>query len=202
MMFQELADSERVRLREAINRLLEVNLLVKDKEREMYAVIRRNRAELSAYFQFLGWELTVDERHECVYLHIQDSRLRRRLDRDHTVWLLVLRLLYEEKRQGLTLSDYPMVTLYDIRSKYETFRLEWINRSVLDKLIRLCIQFQLLETLDNDNRTDDARFKLFHTWMYVIQVDEIKQLTERLERYETGQEGGILDEMDDTVAID
>ncbi|MNW48890.1 hypothetical protein D3C74_262800 [compost metagenome] len=202
MMFQELADSERVRLREAINRLLEVNLLVKDKEREIYAVIRRNRAELSAYFQFLGWELTVDERHECVYLHIQDSRLRRRLDRDHTVWLLVLRLLYEEKRQGLTLSDYPMVTLYDIRSKYETFRLEWINRSVLDKLIRLCIQFQLLETLDNDNRTDDARFKLFHTWMYVIQVDEIKQLTERLERYETGQEGGILDEMDDTVAID
>ncbi|MNK76100.1 hypothetical protein D3C87_956610 [compost metagenome] len=202
MMFQELADSERVRLREAINRLLEVNLLVKDKEREMYAVIRRNRAELSAYFQFLGWELTVDERHECVYLHIQDSRLRRRLDRDHTVWLLVLRLLYEEKRQGLTLSDYPMVTLYDIRSKYETFRLEWINRSVLDKLIRLCIQFQLLETLDNDNRTDDARFKLFHTWMYVIQVDEIKQLTERLERYESGQEGGILDEMDDTVTID
>lgn len=202
MMFQELADSERVRLREAINRLLEVNLLVKDKEREMYAVIRRNRAELSAYFQFLGWELTVDERHECVYLHIQDSRLRKRLDRDHTVWLLVLRLLYEEKRQGLTLSDYPMVTLYDIRSKYETFRLEWINRSVLDKLIRLCIQFQLLETLDNDNRTDDARFKLFHTWMYVIQVDEIKQLTERLERYESGQEGGILDEMDDTVAID
>jgi len=202
MMFQELADSERVRLREAINRLLEVNLLVKDKEREIYSVIRRNRAELSAYFQFLGWELTVDERHECVYLHIQDSRLRRRLDRDHTVWLLVLRLLYEEKRQGLTLSDYPMVTLYDIRSKYETFRLEWINRSVLDKLIRLCIQFQLLETLDNDNRTDDARFKLFHTWMYVIQVDEIKQLTERLERYESGQEGGILDEMDDTVAID
>ncbi|MNY67547.1 hypothetical protein D3C86_2051560 [compost metagenome] len=95
-----------------------------------------------------------------------------------------------------------MVTLYDIRSKYETFRLEWINRSVLDKLIRLCIQFQLLETLDNDNRTDDARFKLFHTWMYVIQVDEIKQLTERLERYESGQEGGILDEMDDTVTID
>lgn len=202
MMFQELADSERVRLREAINRLLEVNLLVKDKEREMYAVIRRNHAELSVYFQFLGWELTVDERHECVYLHIKDSRLRRRLDRDHTVWLLVLRLLYEEKRQGLTLSDYPMVTLYDIRSKYETFRLEWINRSVLDKLIRLCIQFQLLETLDNDTRTDDARFKLFHTWMYVIQVDEIKQLTERLERYESGQEGGILDEMDDTVAID
>lgn len=201
-MFQELSDSEREKVREAINRLLEVNLLVKERDREVFAVIRRNRPLLDPYFRFLGWELTVDERHECVYLHMQDSRLRKRLDRDQTVWLLVLRLLYEEKRQGLSLSDFPMVTLYEIRSKYETFRLEWINRTTLDKLIRLCVQFHLVEPLDEDTRSDDARFKLFHTWMYVIQADEMKQLTERLERYEAGGEEGLFDEVDEAFASD
>jgi hypothetical protein len=202
MVFQELGDSEREKVREAINRLLEVNMLVKEKEREMYAVIRRNRTSLASYFQFLGWELTVDERHECVYLHIYDSRLRKRLDRDHTIWLLILRILYEEKRQGLSLADFPMVTLYDIRSKYETFQMEWVKPTLLDRLVRLCVQVQLMEPLDAEQRSDDARFKLFHTWMYVIQADEMKQLTERLERYESEKKGGTMDEMDEAAAVD
>lgn len=202
MMFQDLSESEQGKVREIINRMLEVNLLVKEKDREAYVAIRRHRSSLEAYFRFLGWELTVDERHECAFLHIPDGRLRKRLDREQTVWLLVLRLLYEEKRQGLSLSDYPMTTLYEIRSKYETFRLDWVNRTTLDKLIRLCVQFQLLESLDEDVRSDDARFKLYHTWMYVIQADEMKLLTERLERYETSEEGGLFDEMDEAASAD
>lgn len=202
MMFADLSDSEQGKVRDVLNRLFEVNLLVKDKDREAYAVIRRHRPALEAYFRFLGWELTVDERHECVFLYIPDGRLRRRLDREQTLWLLVLRLLYEEKRQGLSLSDYPMVTLYEIRSKYETFRLEWVNRTVLDRLVRLCVQLQLIEAMDEDNRSDDARFKLYHTWMYVVQADEIAQLADRLERYGAGEEGGLLDEVDEAAAAD
>jgi len=201
-MFHDLSDSEQGKVRDIINRLLEVNLLVKEYDREAYTLIRRHRSSLEAYFRFLGWDLTVDERHECVFLHISDGRLRKRLDREQTVWLLVLRLLYEEKRQGLSLSDYPMVTLYEIRSKYETFRLDWVNRTTLDKLIRLCEQFQLLESLDDNNRSDDARFKLFHTWMYLIQVDEMKLLIERLERYENNEEGGLFDEVDEASSVD
>ncbi|WP_248928630.1 DUF4194 domain-containing protein [Paenibacillus hamazuiensis] len=202
MMFHDVSDSEQGKIRDVINRLLEVNLLVKEKDREAYMVIRRHRPALEAYFRFLGWELSVDERHECVYLHIPDGRLRKRLDREQTVWLLVLRLIYEEKRQGLSLADFPMTTLYEIRSKYETFRLDWVNRTTLDKLIRFCSQFQLLEPLDEDTRSDDARFKLFHTWMYLIQADGLKQLAERLERYETGGEGDLFDEVDEAASLD
>lgn len=203
MIFQDLSDSEQLKVKEAIHRLLETNLLVKDKERDVFATIRRHRVALESYYRFLGWELVVDERHECVYLHIPDSRLRRHLDREQTLWLLVLRLLYEEKRQGLSLADYPMVTLYEIRSKYESFRLEWINRTTLDKLVRMCTQAQLLEPLDSDNRSDDARFKLFHTWIYLIQADEMKDLLDKLKSHMTsGEGGGVQDEMDEAASVD
>ena len=201
-MFTDLSESEQGKVREVINRLLEVNFLVKDNDRDAYASIRRHRPALEDYFQFLGWELTIDERHECVYLHIPDGRLRKRLDREQTVWLLVLRLLYEEKRQGLSLSDYPMVTLYEVRSKYETFRLDFVNRTTLDRLIRVSVQFQLIETMDQDNRSDDARFKLFHTWMYLIQMDEMNWLIQRLEQYDTAVGGDLSDEMDEETALD
>ena len=202
MIFQDLSDSEQSKVKEVIQRLMEVNLLIKDKDRELYATIRRYRTALEGYYRFLGWELVVDERHECVYLHIPDGRLRRRLDREQTLWLLVLRLLYEEKRQGLSLADYPMITLYEIRSKYETFRLEWVNRTALDRLVRLCVQAQLIEPLDSDIRSDDARFKLFHTWIYMIQTDEMQSLLDKLELYLTNAEGGLLDEMDEAAASD
>ena len=70
MMFQDLSDSEQSKVKEVIQRLMEVNLLIKDKDRELYATIRRYRTALEGYYRFLGWELVVDERHECVYLHI------------------------------------------------------------------------------------------------------------------------------------
>ena len=201
-MFAELSELEQGKVREAIIRLMEVNLLVKEKDRDTYATIRRHRVVLESYFHFLGWELTVDERHECVFLLIPDGRLRKRLDRDHTIWLLVLRLLYEEKRQGLSLSEYPMITLYEIRSKYATFRLNFVNKTTLDKLIQYTAQSQLIDTMDEDNRSDDARFKLFHTWMYLIQMDELSLLRERLDRYVTTEAGGLMDEMDDAASFD
>jgi hypothetical protein len=201
-MLQDLSESEQAKARELIHRLLEVNIIVKDKNREDYALVRRHRSSLEAYFRFLGWELTIDERHECVFLHIPESGLRKRLDREQTLWLLVLRILYEEKRKGLSLSDFPMITLYELRSKYETFRLEWVNKTTLDKLIRLVTQFQLLDPLDDNNHSDDARFKLYHTWMYVIQADGINQLEDRLGRYDAGEEGGLFDEMDEAAASD
>lgn len=202
MKLHDLSESEQGKARDIIHRLLETNILVKDKDREGYIAARRYRPQLEAYFGFLGWELTVDERHECVFLFIPNVGLRRRLDREQTLWLLVLRILYEEKRSGLSLSEYPMVTLYDIRAKYETFRLEWVNKTSLDKLIRLTIQSQLMDPLDDDYRSDDARFKLYHSWMYVIQADELKQLTNRLDRYVAGEEGGLFDEVDEATSAD
>lgn len=95
-----------------------------------------------------------------------------------------------------------MITLYEIRSKYETFRLEWVNRTALDRLVRLCVQAQLIEPLDSDIRSDDARFKLFHTWIYMIQTDEMQSLLDKLELYLTNAEGGLLDEMDEAAASD
>ncbi|WP_213584367.1 hypothetical protein [Paenibacillus sp. J2TS4] len=80
--------------------------------------------------------------------------------------------------------------------------MEWVKPTVLDRLVRMCNQFQLLESLDSDQRSDDARFKLFHTWIYVIQADEMKQLIERLTRYESEKKGATTDEVDEEIAID
>ncbi|ATY86084.1 hypothetical protein CVV65_15065 [Kyrpidia spormannii] len=198
----DVSEQEQERLRSLINRLIAVNFLVKEKEREAYLLVRRHREWLERFFRFLGWDLVVDERHECVFVHAPDAGLRRRLNREQTIGFLVLRLIYEEKRRSLSLSATPVTTVYEIRSKYETFRLPWLNRTQLDQLVQLCTRYQLLEVLDDNIRSDECRLRLYHTWMYVVDTRELSVIGDKIERFAGATEGGFLDEMDETSAAD
>jgi hypothetical protein len=202
-VYPELSESEREKVSAAINRLLAINFVVKEKDRETYMTVRRHREAVERFFHFLKWSLVVDERHECVYVQSAEGGMRVRLTRDQSIWFLVLRLIYQEKRQSLSLSEFPLTTTHEIRTKYETFRMPWVNRTQLDQLVRLCARYQLMDTLDGDVRADDCRFRLFHTWQYAIQAEELATIQEKLRRYDAGaEEGGLLDEMDEEASAD
>lgn len=197
-----LGESDRQKMASALNRLLANNFLVKERDRETYNFLRRNREAAQAFFRFLRWEFILDERHEVVFVQGPDSALRRSFTRDETIWMLILRLIYQEKRESLSLSEFPITTLYEIRSKYDTFRLPWINVTTLERLVRLCTRYHLLDALDEDLRSDDCRFRLFHSWIYFVNMEEAAALTERIERYGRRQEGDLLDEMAEEAAAD
>ncbi|MDE8565585.1 DUF4194 domain-containing protein [Anoxybacillus rupiensis] len=195
-----LGEADKQKMSTALNRLLLVNFLVKEKDRETYMLIRRNREAAQTFFRFLGWEFVMDERHECIYVQGPDSSMRRSLSREETLWMLILRLIYQEKREALSLSEFPMTTIYEIRTKYETFRIPWVNMTKLEKLVRLCARYQLLDAMDADLRSDDTRFRLFHSWIYLVNMDEVRAIAERIERYATKKEGDLLDEVDEEAA--
>ena len=201
-LLEALGESDKQKMAAALNRLLANNFLVKERDREAYMFLRRNREAAQAFFRFLQWEFILDDRHEVVYVQGPDSTIRRAFNRDETIWMLILRLIYQEKRETLSLSEFPITTLYEIRSKYDTFRLPWINMTTLDRLVRLCTRHQLLDTLDNDVRSDDCRFRLFHSWIYFINMDEVKALAERIERYRQREEGDLFNEVAEETPAD
>lgn len=201
-MLTNLSEKEQERLRSVINRLLSINYLVKEKERETYMLIRRYHDQLKQFFDVLGWEIVLDDRHECVFVYTRDTGVRKHLDRDRSIWLLILRLIYQEKRQELSLSEFPLTTILEIKNKYETFRLPWVNRTTLEKYIRWCSRYHLLESIDQDIRADDCRMRLFHTWQYVIEAEQMKPMEDKIKRYTTSREVGMLDEEIEEDALD
>lgn len=200
-MFPNVSDQELEKLSELINQLLGVNFLRKEFDRENYLLARRHRGALMDYFRFLRWELVIDERHECVALISPRMEHRKRLNREESIWLLVLRLIYQEKRQGLSLSDYPMTTLYEIRTKYQTFRLPFVKLTQLKQLVSFCKKYNLIDIQDADITSDDCRFVLFHVLLHVIDTEQVEVLTEKIRRYDRGEEVEF-DEMDAEVEID
>ncbi|MEW6275468.1 MAG: DUF4194 domain-containing protein [Bacillota bacterium] len=201
-MLTGVSEQDRERLKDVVNQLLAVNYLVKDLEREKYFLARRYREQLTWFFQFLGWDVVFDDRHECIFVASREGVHRRSLTREESVWLLILRLIYQEKRQELSLSEYPIISLYEIRSKYETFHLPFVNKTRLQELVRLFSRYKLMESLDTDVYSDECRFRLFHTLQYAVDADRVERLHEKIIRYETGAEGGSFDEMDEQTPAD
>lgn len=200
-MFEGVSELEREKLKDLINQLLGVNLLLKELDRERYLLARRHQEALSSYFQFLGWELVIDDRHDCMALFSPRFEHRRRFTKEESIWMLMLRLIYQEKRQGLSLSEFPVTTLYEIKSKYETFHLPFLKFTVLKQIVNLCKRYQLLDTLDQDISMDDCRFRLFHSWLHVIRADQVEEIVAKMARYEQGEDGDT-NEVDEETAID
>jgi len=201
-LFTGVSEQDQERLKDIINQLFTVNYLVKELEREKYFLARRYREQLTQLFQFLGWDVVFDDRHECIFVASREAIHRRSLSREESVWLLVLCLIYQEKRQELSLSEYPITSIYEIRSKYETFHLPFVNKTRLQELVRLFSRYKLMESLDTDLYSDECRFRLFHTLQYAVDTDRVERLYDKIIRYDTGAEGGLLDEMDEETPAD
>ncbi len=199
-MFDQLSEPERVVLRDLINRLLNVNFLVKVLERERYQVARKLRGPLEEFFKFLNWDFQLDDRNECIFAFSKEGAHRMRLTREESVALLVIRLIYQEKRQGVILTEFPLTTKYEIRAKFDTFRLAFPGKTRFQEIIKLLSQYKLLQTLDEDINLDDCRFRLFHTLLYALDADSIDRIQERIKAYEQEtDEEELFDEVDETA---
>ncbi|MBS3985402.1 MAG: DUF4194 domain-containing protein [Selenomonadales bacterium] len=188
-MFAGLSENEKEQMRDIVNRLLSVNILVKAREPELYHLARRHRATLDDFFKALGWNFVLDDRHDCVFVHSPEALHRLRLTREESIWILVLRLLYQEKRSELALSDFPLVSLHEIRAKYATFQIPFVNKTRLQDLIKLGVRNSLFRPLDTDLRSDDCRFTLYHSLLHAVSAEKIEDLSHRIARY-TQDEGG------------
>ena len=142
MKLELLNEEERTRIRSVIQALLSCNFLTREHDTALYIAARRYREELAEYFKVIGWEFRVDERYEIVWLLSTGMAHRRALTMEESIWLLVLRLIYEEKRTSLNLSAFPMTTLAEIRAKYLALHLPDLKKTAIQRLTQLTKQYR------------------------------------------------------------
>ena len=106
---------------------------------------------------------------------------------EESIWLLVLRLIYEEKRTGLSLSTFPMTTLAEIHAKYLALHLPELKKTALQRLTQLSKQYRLADVLDRE-LSEEARIRLFHTLALAVDGEELSDLHKRLEIYRQRKE--------------
>jgi hypothetical protein len=209
-VFEIFAESvvQKDKFRIAANKLLNSCFLIKKREdtRKDYMFVVQNKELFVLYFDLLGYRLQINEDQGVIGIVNQYGNGRLQLTKYESIMLLILRLLYIEKRKELgTFSEEVTVLMEEIRDKYTMLKIK--AKPVLDKSMERSIiatmrKYNLITNIETDVTQPDARIIIYPSVVLAMQIEDINiyysQMQDRLTNYAKGEENGDTEESIDT----
>lgn len=170
-----------------VNKLLNVNFLTQQKENELedYYFITNHLELFKAYFSFMDCELIFDINNRVIALYNNQDSNRLNLNLNQSIILLILRLLYNEKSEEISIIDKLTITLKDIHEMFLSTGLKdrRISKTELKSILSLFKRFNLLDFIDKNVEEDNTRLILYPTLLYAIKLDNISKIYDKLLSY-------------------
>lgn len=188
---------QKEKFRVAANKLLNNCFIIKKKEdtRNDYIFIIQNKDLFIEYFDLLGYKIQINDMQGVVTLTSVSGTGRLRLKKIESIILLILRLLYIEKRKELSLNEDVVVLSDEIHQKYNMLKIEAklsMDKTVFRDSIRLFKRYNIISNLDSDITMSDARIRIYPSVLFAIPNDNITgmydTINEKLNKYVNGGE--------------
>ena len=163
-----------------------------------YYFVIKYRERFAQYLSLLGFRLEINEEYGVIQLTNPQGYNHYNLKLSESILLLILRILYDEKRRELSVSDEVIINVGDIHEKFLSLKIrdKMIDRTSLRNAVSTFRRFGLVEVLDRDLSNEDARLLVFDSILMAVRVEEIKAAYDRLENYRKG--GGSGEETDES----
>lgn len=139
------------------NKLLSVCFLCKGNitNKSDYYFVLKYKEKFTEYLSVLGYRIEINEEYDVIQLTNPQNYNRLKLKLFESVILLILRILYDEKKRELSASDEVIVNLGDIQDKFLSLK---IRDKMIDKTTLLdAIQFVVTCSANSFNK---ARMKM------------------------------------------
>lgn len=183
---------QKEKFRIAANKLLNQCFVLKKKEdtKKDYVFIRQNKDVFIPYFDLLGYEIIIDEDLGLISAKNTFGTGRQNFTKMQSVLLLILRLLYVERRSDISnSSENAMIVMQDIRDKYNVLKMKTrLDKTAEKDAINLFKRFNLVRAIDADISQSDARLEIYPSVLMAIPAEGINALYEetknRLHKYE------------------
>jgi hypothetical protein len=149
------------------------------KEEELYDFVIRNSSLFDAWFSCMDASLVRDEGLGVIcFRGSGDTRLR--LGKEETCALLTARLLYEEKRAELSLTAFPVITVFDFVQRYNVLTGDEIKKTRLVDVLRRLQVHKLIETDSRDPSDSEGIVILYPSLAMSVDRDSIDELVQSL----------------------
>lgn len=194
---------QKEKFRIASNKLLNQCFILKKKEdtKKDYIFIRQNKDIFIQYFELLGYEIEINEELGLISAKNTLGTGRLNMTKIQSILLLILRLLYLEKRNDISsISENVTVFMQDIRDKYNILKMKTrLDKTTEKDAISLFKRYNLVRTIDADISQSDARIEIYSSVLMAVPTEGINALYEeakkRLHEYEA--EVGADDDTED-----
>ncbi len=173
-----------------VNRLLGQTFLYQDVDgdKDDYYFVHRHRPVFESVLQLAGFNLLHDDYHRIFQAVSEYSYSRAHYRLDETLMIVVLRKLYEERLEHLSLANDPVVTVGEVREEYRTITGKERDLGIVqyETLLRRLRTMGLIEALDGktlDPRDADARLRLRGSVRMILPVKNADQMEAWVRKY-------------------
>ena len=178
-----------------MNRLLGQTFLYQDSEtdKDDYYFIHRHRPIFAALLTVAGFTLLHDDYHRIFQVVSDFSYCHQRYKLDESLMIVVLRKLYEEQVEQLSLAADPVVTIGEVREEYRTITGKERDlgvgqyEAILSRLRRLGL-IEPLEGRSLDARDSEARLRLRGSVKMILPVQTAEEMEAWLRKYRAVEE--------------
>ena len=187
MIYDTLSIKDKEQFKKTCNKLLSCSLICKQKEgtKKDYYFVENHRDAINEYFEVLGFELEVNKSIKAAQLVNKLGVNKFQLKLIDSITLLILRILYQEKMQELSLAQYVTIEIEEIQSRFIAlgFKDRLMDKTLLRQSLSTLKRFNIIETLDRDMTLSDSRLIVYPTIQMIVRSEDITAIYEKLETY-------------------
>lgn len=192
-------EGEKSNFSRIVNKLFQVNFISKRKigDANDYLFILAFSETFEAFFTISDFSLNIERGEEVVYIRNENLFNHMRLRKTESLLILVIRILYQRKKDLITLDEDVEIFLHEIHN--ELTRIGYLdNKRITKDRLKPALSFlrnyNIIDYIDRGLH-DDARIKIYPTILFITNLEGIKGVIDKLEGYLEGQtEGGFEDE--------
>ena len=155
-----------------------------------YRFIDRNIELFREYLDIAGFRLIKDSNYEVIYIENEFGYNKKRLDKNTTIFLYGLRLIFDEDRDSIKLNTDTIITVSDIIKTlidvgaYTKKPSDLEIRTALSTLI----SFNIIQKIDGILENPETRIMILPSILFVITNEKITKLSQSINTLEETKE--------------
>ena len=206
-LYTELTDKDKDLFQETVNLLFSKTFLVYDREEDRlsYRFVEKNITLFQGYLSLARWDLHHHKRLSVFQLHNQLEKNRRPFTLQETIFLFILRLIYDEKQRELRITENVLVSGQEIQEKYLALKIRnrLPSREDMQRILKLFHRFSLLDLKRGVWNEPDSIFVLYASVLVVLDTGAVESLADWI-LDKAGQAGleGLEEGGDDHEVLD
>ncbi len=192
-LYCELSDRDKGIFKDITIRLLKVNFLLRKINSDMYLFILSHKEMLSLFFEYINFDFILREDKELAYIKSNDEKLSKNLNKNETLCLLVLRLLYQKKIDEISLSNEIEITIKELQDQlfavgFEGAANDRVKKVTLNEMLRIFKRHNIVFYNEKEIIFDNAVIQIYPSIEVAMDFKEMAEIVNRLDMLKGGEE--------------
>lgn len=199
-LYDELNVMEKEVFKKIINQLLGKTFIVNhiyDENKKTsimnpdYRFVERNLDLFKNYLELGGWNLERNDNYEVIYITSNYGYNKARLDKFTTIILYLLRLMFDQKRENINLTDQIVVSVSEIISTLnEIGAYEKKKPSVIElrTALKTIAGFNIIQKVDGQYENPETKIIILPSILFAVTAESITKINETIKDTKEAEE--------------